>query len=40
MPLLKSWEQKQGFGGKSKVLHMPAALNTTQGGGWPPKPYL
>ena len=33
LPILKSWEQKQGVGSKSRVLHIPPALNTTKGVG-------
>ena len=32
LPLLKSREQKQGVGSKSRVLRVPPALNTTEGG--------
>ena len=38
VPLLKSWEQKQVVGSKSRVLRMPPALNTTRGVGRPPVP--
>ena len=40
LPLLKSWEQKQGVGGKSRALRMPPARNTTKGAGRPPEPRL
>ena len=31
-------EQKQGVGSKSRILHIPSALNTTKGVGRPPQP--
>ena len=37
MPLLKSYEQKQGVGSKSRVLLMSSAPSTTEGVGTPPK---
>ena len=37
LPLLKSPEQKQGVGSKSRVLRMPPAHTTTKGVGKPPK---
>ena len=40
MPLLKSYEQKQGVGSKSRVLLMSSAPSTTEGVGTPPKPAL
>ena len=40
MPLLKSREQRQGVGSKSRVLCMPPAHNITKGVGRPPKPPL
>ena len=40
LPLLKSMEQIQGVGSKSRVLCKPAALNTTQKVGKPLKPLL
>ena len=38
--LLKSQEQKQGVGSKSRVLSMSPALSATKGVGKPPKPPL
>ena len=40
LPLLKSQEQKQGVGTKSRVLSMPPVHNTTRGVDNPPKPLL
>ena len=40
MPLLKSYEQKQHVGSKSRVLLMSSAPSTTEGVGTPPKPAL
>ena len=40
LPLLKSQEQKQGVGDKSRALRMPPAINTTKAGGRQPKPRL
>ena len=40
LPLLKSREQKQGVGSKSRVLGMPSAHTTTKGVGRSPKPPL
>ena len=40
LPLLKSQEQMQGVGSKSRVLSMPPAHNTTGGVGKRPKPRL
>ena len=37
LPLLRIRAQKQGVRSKSRVLRMPAALNTTKGVGRPPK---
>ena len=40
LPFLKSWEQKQRVGSKSRVLCMCPAHTTTKGVGKPPKPRL
>ena len=40
IPLLKSYEQKQGVESKSRVLLMSSAPSTTKGAGTPPKPAL
>ena len=40
LPLLKSWEQKQGVRRNSRVLHLPPAYNTTKEVSKPPKTPL